>query len=437
MFKHIHFVGIKGVGMSALAQLFYHQGAAVSGSDVAEEFPTDKNLAGIGVSPSLFDENNITSNLDCVVYSRAYKDTHPEIQKARQLNIPLMDYGEALAYLFNRKKGIVVTGTHGKTTTTAMLAKIFEDAGLEPSVLVGGEVLDWNNNMRAGSGEYFIAEGDEYQEKFLNLEPQAILITNIEYDHPDFFPDFSVYKNAFRKLIGKLKPDGLCVVFEEDKNSLDVSDDLGSGRIIFGSKLQADIFKRIKLYIPGYHNRINALGAFALVRNFGIDEDLILKSLAEFHGVKRRLEHYNGPEQKFLIIDDYAHHPTEIRASISALRETYPDRKIVLAFQPHTFSRTEALLGDFIRAFDGVHFLAIADIYTSAREAAGEINSSVLAARIKKRGIDAVYAPCLDDVYKLFEKIIGSAGDEKYIFVTMGAGDIWKVARDIKMKYNL
>ena len=437
MFKRIHFVGIKGAGMSGLAQLFHKEGVIVSGSDTTEEFPTDKNLTNIGIVPSSFSKDNIKGDIDCVIYSKAYKNDHPEIKKAREMNIPLMDYGEALAHLFNQKKGIVVIGTHGKTTTTAMLAKIFEDAGLEPSALVGGEVLNWQNNMRAGSGEYFIAEGDEYQEKFLDLEPQAILITNIEYDHPDFFPDFPAYKNAFRKLIERLKPASLCVVFEEDKNSLDVSDDLGSKRIIFGPKLQADVFKRIKLCVPGYHNRINALGAFALARNFGIDEDLIIKSLAGFQGVRRRLEHYNGPEQKFLIIDDYAHHPTEIRVSISALREAYPDRKIVLAFQPHTFSRTEALFGDFIRAFDGVYFLAIADIYTSAREAVGEINSSVLVAQIKKRGINAVYAPRLEDVYKFFEKIIGSAGDEKYIFVTMGAGDIWKVARDIKMKYNL
>ncbi len=237
--------------MSALAQIFHHDGVIVSGSDTSEEFPTDKNLTNIGIVPSSFSKENITSDIDCVIYSKAYNNDHPEIKKSREMNIPLMDYGEALAYLFNQKKGIVVTGTHGKTTTTAMLAKIFEDAGLEPSALVGGEVLNWQNNMRAGIGEYFIAEGDEYQEKFLDLERQAILIANIEYDRADFFPDFPAYKNAFKKLIGKLKPDGLCVVFEEDKNSLDVSDDLGSRRIIFGPGIQADVFKRIKWRVPG------------------------------------------------------------------------------------------------------------------------------------------------------------------------------------------
>ncbi len=435
MFKRIHFIGIKGVGMSALAQIFHHDGAIVSGSDTSEEFPTDKNLTNIGIIPSSFSEDNIKDDIDCVIYSKAYNNDHPEIKKAREMNISLMDYGEALAHLFNQKKGIVVTGTHGKTTTTAMLAKIFEDAGLSPSAIVGGEVLDWQSNARRGQGEYFIAEGDEYQEKFLNLEPYGALITNIEYDHPDFFQDFQNYKNAFEKLIGKMKPDGVCAVFGKDKNALDILNYFEGKKIIFSPNLQIDIFNRLKLRVLGYHNRVNALGAFMLSREFGIPEDIIFKSLAEFQGVKRRLEHFSSSNNKILIIDDYAHHPTEIRASISALREAYPDRKIVLAFQPHTFSRTEALFKEFEEAFNDAHVVAIADIYASAREAGGRMTSRNLVPKLKDRGLNAVYAPTLADVQNFFEQIAIRKNDgEKYIFITMGAGDIWKVARELKNK---
>ncbi len=418
--------------MSALAQLFYHEGAIVSGSDVSEEFPTDKNLKNIGIIPSPFSEENIREGIDCVIYSKAYKDDHPEIKKSRALNIPFLDYGEALAYLFNQKKGIVITGTHGKTTTTAMLAKIFEDAGLEPSALVGGEVLDWQNNMRCGKGEYFIAEGDEYQEKFLALNPRVVLITNIEYDHPDFFPDFNSYKNAFRKLVQKLHPEGIGAVFEKDEHSLDVSKDLGPRRIVFGPLKQPDVFKNLELSVLGYHNRLNALGAFTVAKEFGIGENVIFKSLAEFRGVKRRLEHYNSPDDKILIIDDYAHHPTEIKASINALKETYPERKIILAFQPHTFSRTEALLDEFEKSFDGVYAVLVANIYTSARETEGQITSANLTERLGKRGLRAFYAPTFYGICDFLRQITSSCKeDESYIFLTMGAGDIWKVARDI------
>lgn len=434
-FRRVHFVGIKGVGMSALAQLFHHGGAIVSGSDVSDEFPTDKNLSNIGIVPLSFSEENIGRDIDCVIYSKAYKENHPEIQKTRELVIPLLDYGEALAYLFNQKKGIVVSGTHGKTTTTAMLAKIFEDAGLRPSALVGGEVLDWQNNMLSGEGEFFIAEGDEYQEKFLALSPRAILITNIEYDHPDFFPDFHSYKNAFRKLFKKLHSEGIGAIFEKDEHSLDISDDLGRRRIVFGPVKQPDVFNKLKLKVPGHHNRLNALGAFMLAKEFGIDEDVIFRSLAEFRGVKRRLEHYNDPRKKILIIDDYAHHPTEIRASISALKETYPERKIILVFQPHTFSRTEALFGDLEMAFDGIHTLIVADIYSSAREKEGNIASTDLVEKLGKRNFRTFYAPTFYGICAFLRDIASQNTAEKYIYLTMGAGDIWKVASELKSDF--
>jgi len=430
--RRVHFVGIKGVGMSALAQFFHCEGALVAGSDTADEFPTDKNLLALGIIPLLFNEDNVKNDLDLVIYSRAYKQNHPEIQKAASLNISLMDYGEALACLFNRKKGIVVSGTHGKTTTTAMLGKIFEDAGLEPSVLVGGEVLDWQNNMRYGKGDFFIAEGDEYQEKFLNLKPEAVLITNIEYDHPDFFPDFKNYKNAFRKLVQKLDSNGICAVREEDK---DIFGDFKGKRIVFNSAMQKDIFNKLKLKVIGRHNRLNGLAAFMLARQFGISENSIFESLTEFQGIGRRLEHYNNPEDGILLIDDYAHHPAEIKAGINALREAYPERKIAVAFQPHTFSRTEALIDGFGRAFDGAHFIAIADVYSSARENAGKITSKDLIKKLKERRLDVVYAPTLSDVRDFFERVAltrEAAGNEKYIFITMGAGDIWEAANRLK-----
>lgn len=438
MFKRVHFIGIKGVGMSALAQLFHYEGAIISGSDTQEEFHTDKNLSALGITSLPFNANNVKENLDLVVYSRAYTESHPEIKKARKLNIPIMDYGEALAFLFNRKKkGIVICGTAGKTTTTAMVAKIFEDAGFSPTALVGGQVLDWQSNAKQGKGEFFITEGDEYQEKFLKLNPYVVLITNIQYDHPDFFPNIDNYKSAFRKLVAKINPQGICAVFDGDQNAINISANFPGKKIVFGPTVQPDILNKLKLKLLGHHNRINALGAFVLAEKFGIPQKTILESLAGFSGINRRLEHYNSPENKILIIDDYAHHPIKILASIHALKEEYPERKIATVFHPHTFSRTEALLDGFVSAFNEVDFLAVADIYSSAREKIGKITSPVLVDKIREMGVNAVYTPAFSDVHGFFKKIASSCiGTEKYIFLTMGAGDIWKVARELKNEYN-
>ncbi|MEK9209460.1 MAG: Mur ligase domain-containing protein, partial [Patescibacteria group bacterium] len=265
--KKVHFVGVKGAGMSSLAKIFLGQGAVVFGSDAEEEFFTDEILKKLGVKVRKFNAKNIAKNLDLVVYSTAYQSSHPELKKARELKIPLVSYNQALGFLFNDKIGIAVCGTHGKTTSAGMLGKIFKDAGLAPTVLVGGEVLNWKTGALCGRGKYFISEADEYQEKFLTLKPKAVLITNIEYDHPDYFKNFSQYKNVFKKFIQRIEPAGICIGFEEDKAVREVLKNSKVKKIFFSQKKQKKIFGKIKLKIPGQHNKLNALGVFLAARH--------------------------------------------------------------------------------------------------------------------------------------------------------------------------
>ncbi|KKS57997.1 MAG: UDP-N-acetylmuramate-L-alanine ligase [Parcubacteria group bacterium GW2011_GWA2_42_35] len=241
--KKIHFIGIKGAGMAGLAKLFKAEGAIVSGSDIGEEFFTDEILKKLGLKVEEFNVKNISKNLDLVIYSTAYQPSHPEIKKAGKLKIPLMSYSQALGFLFNQKIGIAVCGTHGKSTSAGMLGKIFKDAGLNPTVLVGGEILNWKTGALAGRGKYFISEADEYQAKFLSLKPKAILITNIEYDHPDYFKNFTAYKNVFKKLVKNIKPGGLCVGFGEDKAIKEVLKNFKSQTIRNFRKGDFKIFK--------------------------------------------------------------------------------------------------------------------------------------------------------------------------------------------------
>ena len=439
--KKIHFIGIKGAGMAGLAKLFKAEGAIVSGSDIGEEFFTDEILKKLGLKVEEFNVKNISKNLDWVIYSTAYQPSHPEIKKAGKLKIPLMSYSQALGFLFNQKIGIAVCGTHGKSTSAGMLGKIFKDAGLNPTVLVGGEILNWKTGALAGRGKYFISEADEYQAKFLSLKPKAILITNIEYDHPDYFKNFTAYKNVFKKLVKNIKPGGLCVGFGEDKAIKEVLKNFKSKKILFSPKKQKKIFEKIKLQIPGEHNRVNALGVFLTAKQFGISEKAILKSLKSFKGMRRRLEYKNNPSavrqlaerSKFLIIDDYAHHPTEIKASLLALRETFSERKIIAAFQPHTFSRTKVFLKDFGSAFFEADKVLILDIYGSAREKKGKISSRDLVKKLEKNKIDVHYTPSIFECRRFFKNIIkvNRNKPQKYILLTMGAGDVWKAGENL------
>ena len=329
--KRIHMVGIKGVGMTALAELLLNYGAVITGSDINEEFHTDQVLKRLNIKPLDFSALNITPDLDFVIYSSAYGETHPERQKAKELGIKEMSYAEALALIFNQKRGIMVAGSHGKTTTTALLGHIMIAAGLDPTVVVGGTVVAWDSNFRAGKSEWMLVEGDEYQEKFLNFQPKYLLITNVDYDHPDTFPDRKSYRASFEKLKTQTKEKIFAI---ETVKPLD-----------------PEALKYFKSdYLIGEHNLKNLSLVLALAKELGIDDEAIKKGVGEFRGVRRRMEIYLQ-KNDLIIMDDYAHHPAEISATLSAIKKHWPKHKITVIFQPHTNSRTRVLLSEFAKAF--------------------------------------------------------------------------------------
>src|SRR3989338_1685532 len=393
--KKIYFIGIKGTGISGLAILLKKEGAFVSGSDTAEEFPSELSLARENIEIRNFDENNITSELDLIIYSSAYDENHPERKRARQLEVAELSYAEALARYAENIKVIVVTGTHGKTTTTALLGTIFETAGLDPKVLAGDIVRSWGSSARWGRGEYFIVEGDEYQEKFRLFRPVGILIPSLDYDHPDYFKTREDYLNSFESWL------------RENKDAKVVRD---------FEKADEKIFEKANFILPGKHYRRNCLLAIRLSRLFGIPDDMIIRGINNFQGVARRLEYYADR-----IVYDYAHHPEEIKATLAALKERHPDKTLVAVFQPHTFSRTEAFLEDFAKSFALAEAVFFEEIYTSAREKKGRVLLEDLMRETKK------YHPNVHHIREL--KIENSK--LKILYVFMGAGDIWQKARSL------
>jgi UDP-N-acetylmuramate--alanine ligase len=417
--KKIHFIGIKGTGMSGLAQILLYYDAKVSGSDSDEKFPTDIRLKNAKIEPKLFSENNIQPELDMVIYSVAYNEAHPERKKARDLKIPELSYSKALALFAKSKENIVVTGTHGKTTTTALLGTIFETAGFDPTVLVGDNVLNWDNSIRIGSSKYFIVEGDEYENKFRLFNPIAIVIPALDYDHVDYFKSEQEYLETFKEYLVE-NPEARFVTTSEVTQKLNVPAD-------FCDEADKEIFKRSKFIFPGEKYRSNCLLAIHLSRFFGINPDTIIKGINSFKGVGRRLEICSDLNDKILIIYDYAHHPAEIESTLEALQARYPERTLIAIFQPHTYSRTKAFLKEFAKSYSRAQIVFLDEIHGSAREKSGDITIDDLILETKK---------VHQKVYKLSEfsskKLLEIAMKEKNpLIILMGAGDIWQKAKKL------
>ncbi len=435
----IFFVGIKGVGVCGLATLYKGWGYDVVGSDTTEEFFTDHILRELGILLVDFGIEHITKDIDTVVHSSAYGADHPQIARARELGIKTQTYSESLAEVFNARRGIVVTGTHGKTTSAAMLGRVLEDAGLDPTVVVGGELIEWGRTARAqlgnqvaqrnqvASSRWMVAEGDEYQAKFLDLKPYAVLLTNMEYDHPDFFKDEEAYRDAFRKLLKNVPTEGIVVAHENLRDFIATiysRSHTTSPRIHLATRLPS-LTGLPSLKVWGEHNRANAAGVLAMARALGVADDISLKALANFRGTKRRMELYTDENADIVVMDDYAHHPTEIRATLSALREHYPGRTIIAIFQPHTYSRTRALFNDFASAFYDADYVILVEIYASAREKEKSTSTKELFEMAVKNHPHMEYARDLNEAYDKAQ----AAQKSNSIVVTLGAGDVWHVAR--------
>jgi UDP-N-acetylmuramate--alanine ligase len=400
--KKIFFIGVGGIGISAVARMMLQEGKNVSGSDISENEIT-RELQNLGVQITLGQTMElIPKDVDLVICSIAIPKYDPEFfKKLQSSNIQILSYPQMLGVVTENKYTIAIAGTHGKTTTTAMIAKILIDAKRDPSVIVGSLLKDYKSNFIAGQSEFFVVEACEYERSFLNLKPKILVITNIEPEHLDYYKDLADIQNAFNQLI------------------------MQSEYII--SDYRKYLEKVPKLLVPGIHNRMNAAAALAVAEILNIDEKIAKKSLQEFSGTWRRLEKRGETKEGTIIYDDYAHHPTEIRASLQALRELYPvgKKKITVLFQPHLYSRTKALFGDFAKSFQEADRVLLLPIYF-AREAKDEsISSEKLAQAITLAGKNAQAFSS----FELAENFVKSLNlDPEDIFVTMGAGEAYKVA---------
>lgn len=400
-YKNVHLVGIKGVGMTALAQILKARGFNIIGSDTEEKFFTDEVLKKLGIKVyKKFSQKNIATNCDLVIYSRAYsKENNAEIKEAIKRKLPLFSYPEALSELLNNSYGIAVCGSHGKSTTTAMIGYILEYAGFDPTVVVGSRVIQWGANARVGKSQYFVIEADEYKDTFLNYKPKMIVLTNIEYDHPDYFKSEKSYFKSFDKFIKRVSSSNLI-------------------------KLNKNFKEKFELKLPGKHNQENAYLAYRVALKLGVKPNTAKEAISSFRGLARRFE-FHGIYNEAKLFDDYAHHPTEIKALLSSTRELNYSKEIIALFQPHTFSRTEKLFRNFLTSFDNADKVYILKTYSSAREKGEDVSGKKLA-----KSLNTKYFYNHASAVKYFKKNLNS----NHIFLTIGAGDGWQVLKQLRKK---
>lgn len=434
-FKHIHFVGIKGVGVFALALCAQDMGIKVTGSDIPELFITDKVLKERKIPfETTFSATNLKPRPDLVITTGAHGGLkNSEVLAAKKMGIPVMTHGEALAEFARGKKTIAVCGVGGKTTTAAMISFILAKVGLKPSWAIGvSEIFGLGYGGRYDKdGRCFVVEADEYansigvdnRPKFHLLDPEIIVVTNIKHDHPDIYPTFDDTLGAYEKFFEKLPDDGILVVAKSDINAAALAKKVGRKTVIYSWK---DI--DINLKVPGQYNLQNAAAAIAAVGALGVSAEDAVDGLKDFKGTKRRFEIVGKMSSGATVVDDYAHHPSEIKNLIEATREFYPGKKITVAFQPHTYSRTKALFDDFAEALAMADLVCLIDIYASAREAKDKsVSSEKLAEAAKKLNKDTFYIGNLKQSAKWLKENVSK--DE--ILLTVGAGDIFYLHKDI------
>ena len=422
-YNKIHFVGIGGIGMSGLARLFLHEGKKVSGSDMTETKLTQaliKEGAAISyVQDGVLIEKDIT---DLVVYTEAMPQNHPELLKAREFGIKTINYFEALGMIANEHYLIAVAGTHGKTTTTAMLIDIFEEASFDPSAIVGSLRSKTGSNYRAGKSKYFIVEACEYRRDFLTLRPDVLVITNLELEHVDYYKNLSDVQSAFKELAEYIPEDGAVVANITDANIVPVLAGLSCEVVDYRHAVDLSL----QLKQPGLHNRLNAAAASCVGAFVGIEKEVIVQALENFAGTARRFE-YKGNCNGAEVYDDYAHHPTEIVASIAGARELYPYKKLTVVFQPHTHSRTEELFADFVNALTKADRVVLVPIYAARKEEGYTTTSEDIKKALIEKGVDVISFMTLDAAALSVSELVSK--DD--VVLVMGAGDVGKVAQKL------
>jgi UDP-N-acetylmuramate--alanine ligase len=419
--QKIHFIGIGGIGMSALARFFVHEGKRVSGSDRESSIITE-GLEEIGVQVVYKQvADNIVPGIDMVVFTEAMHHDHPEMVAARALGVPMMNYFGALGLIANEYYLIAVSGSHGKTTTTAMITDVLEEAGFDPTAIIGSLRSKTKSNFRAGKSKYAVVEACEFKRDFLSLTPDVLVITNIEYEHVDYYKDLADVQSAFRTMAERVREGGAIVTNVTDPAIAPVIAGLEAKVIDY----RPNIDLSIKLRQPGLHMRLDAAAATTVAGFLGIEREVSDTALENFAGTWRRFE-YKGEVNGALVYDDYGHHPTEIRVNITGVRELYPDRKLIVVTQTHTYSRTAELFDDFVNVLSTADQVYLLPIYAAREENTWGVTSEQLAEAIQGQGTTATVfqtiPACVDAVRAALSY------DEPAVVLVIGAGAVTEVA---------
>ena len=450
--RHIHFVGIGGAGMSGIAEVMKNQGYDISGSDLKEGVVTNR-LKAMGIEVHIGHREENSAKADVVVVSSAVASDNPEVASARSRRVPIVPRAEMLAEIMRYRHGIAVAGTHGKTTTTSLIASVLGEAGLDPTFVIGGKLNSAGTNAKLGGSRYLVAEADESDASFLHLTPVISVVTNIEADHMDTYDgDVEKLKQTFVDFLHNLPFYGLAVMCVDDDYVQEIIPRISRAIITYGiSNPDADyraenivtdglrthfVVKRpggrsdltVELKMPGRHNVLNALAVIAVATDEGVADEAICRGLAVFEGVGRRFQvygDYKTPKGTITLVDDYGHHPTEVEAVICAAHDAWPGRRLVMLYQPHRFSRTRDLYEDFVRVLSEVDGLLLMDVYSAGEAAIPGADGRALCRSIRQRGkIEPVF---VEDNRKI-ESLLKSMLQDGDLLITQGAGDIGGVA---------
>ncbi len=447
--KHIHFVGVGGSGMSGIAEVLANLGFAVSGSDLAES-ATTRRLAAQGVAVRIGHAAGNIADADAVVVSTAVKADNPEVVAAREKKVPVVPRAQMLAELMRLKQGIAIAGTHGKTTTTSLVASILAEGGLDPTFVIGGRLNAAGANARLGSGDFLVAEADESDASFLFLNPVVSVVTNIDADHMETYGhDFGRLKGAFVDFLQRLPFYGVAVLCADDANVREILPKVAKQIVTYGLDPSANVHAEnvvasdgrmqfdcvrvngttsrfpVTLNLPGLHNVLNALAAIAVATEVQVPDAAIQKALAEFKGVGRRFQRYGEVAcpagGRFTLVDDYGHHPAEMAATLAAARGAFPGRRLLLAFQPHRYTRTRDCFEDFVKVLNGVDALLLAEVYAAGEAPIVAADGRSLARAVRIAGkVEPVF---VEDIAAMPQAILDVARDGDVV-LTMGAGSI-------------
>jgi UDP-N-acetylmuramate--alanine ligase len=444
--RHIHFVGIGGSGMSGIAEVLANLGYQVSGSDLAENAAT-KRLKSLGATISLNHKPQHINGADAVVVSSAVQADNPEVVAARDGRIPVVPRALMLAELMRLKQGVAIAGTHGKTTTTSLVASVLAEGGLDPTFVIGGRLNAAGSNARLGAGDFIVVEADESDASFLHLQPVIAVVTNIDADHMDTYQqDFGRLKQAFLQFLQNLPFYGAAVLCTDDPNLRELLPQVTKPVLSYGTSEDASVraeaiahdggrmkFRALRrgakpldvvLNLPGRHNVLNALAAIAVGTELQVKDESIQKALREFKGVGRRFQSYGTIDGGFTLIDDYGHHPAEMEATLEAARGAFPGRRIVLAFQPHRYTRTRDLFEDFVRVLSSADALLLAEVYPAGEAPIVAADGRSLARAVRVAG--AIEPVFVEDIAEMPDAVRRTAQDGDVV-LTMGAGSIGNV----------